>query len=205
MFKEKFTEHAALLPPVTPEEVEKYDQYFTLLKEWNEKINLVSRKSIDTSFAYHYADSLWIAEHSHKYLANRTYKDVGTGAGFPGLVFAIRYPQAKVRLYEKLAKRRLFLEDVIQKLELKNTALFGALPDGKHSDLFTARAVFPVEELLPFMKRHMNMGGRLVVTLGSQKEIPEPPRSFKLLESATYELPEGAGNRKIAIFEFCST
>ncbi len=183
--------------------METYEAYFALLREWNEKINLVSRKSIDSSFAYHIADSIWIAERAHAHLGGRVLRDLGTGAGFPGIIFAIRYPKAPVTLYEKLAKRRLYLQDVIEKLSLKNVRLEGALPEARFADVFTARAVFPLDELFPFMKRHFLPGGTLVVTLGGGREIPEEvPKPFEGVSNYTYELPEGAGSRKIVIYDY---
>lgn len=188
---------------MSPEEIEKYEAYFALLREWNEKINLVSRKSIDSSFAYHFADSIWIAEHAHKHQGGRVLRDLGTGAGFPGIVYAIRYPKKPVTLYEKLAKRRLFLQDVIDKLSLKNVKLEGALPEQRFPDIFTARAVFPVDELFPFMKRHFLPNGLLVVTLGGGRDIPANlPAPFEGVSNFTYELPEGAGTRKLVIYEY---
>jgi 16S rRNA (guanine527-N7)-methyltransferase len=190
------------LPPFSPEEVEKYDQYFALLKEWNEKINLVSRKSIDSSFSYHFADSLWIAHHAQAHLGNRKLRDLGSGAGFPGIVFGIRYPNTPVVLYEKMAKRRLFLQDAIDKLSLGNVQLQGALPEVRFGDVFTARAVFPPDELFPFMKRHYLPGGKLVTSWGGSKEVPEPPKPFVQVESLSYELPEDAGTRKLVVYEY---
>jgi 16S rRNA (guanine527-N7)-methyltransferase len=191
------------LPSVCAEEVEQYEAYFALLREWNEKINLVSRKSIETSFAFHFADSVWIAEYAHAHLEGRSSRDLGSGAGFPGIVSAIRYPKQPITLYEKLAKRRIFLQDVIDKLSLKNVRLEGALPERCFSDLFTARAVFPLEELFPFMKRHFLPGGRLAVSLGGGREIPQDvPKPFEITARFHYELPEGAGGRQLVIYSY---
>ncbi len=173
------------------------------MKEWNEKINLVSRKSIETSFAYHFADSVQLAHFAHKHLETREYKDLGTGAGFPGIVFAIRYPDVKVTLYEKLQKKRNFLEAAIQGLALKNVYLDGALPDKKFRDLFTARAVLPPPELFSLMRRHLLPAGRLIVSMGGSAELLVP-KGFRALDAITYELPEDAGSRKALLVD-CST
>ncbi len=185
------------------EEIAGYEAYFALLKEWNAKINLVSRKSIDSSFAYHFADSVHLAHFAHSHLETREYKDLGSGAGFPGVIFAIRYPQVKVTLFEKLQKKRNFLKAVISGLGLKNVYLDGALPDKKYRDLFTARAVLPPPELFPFMKRHLLPTGRLVVSVGGSSDLAVP-RGFRVLDAITYELPEDAGSRKALLVD-CST
>ena len=67
MLRKLFEEHKALLPECTSREIDRYDAHFALLKEWNQKIALVSRKSIDQSFAPHYADSVWISDFARKH------------------------------------------------------------------------------------------------------------------------------------------
>ncbi len=190
-----------MLPPVREDERDSYGRYFEILREWNEKINLVSRKSIDSSFAYHFADSVWLAHSAYPHLGSRKLLDLGSGAGFPGVVFAIRYPEAEVVLYEKLAKRRLFLQDVIDKLSLRKVRLEGSFPDGRTSDLVTARAVFPPDELFEFMKRRFAPGGRLVTSWGGSKELPVAPAPFVAKETLAYTLPEDAGSRKLVVYE----
>jgi 16S rRNA (guanine527-N7)-methyltransferase len=188
------------LPPVRKDEQESYSRYYALLREWNEKINLVSRKSIDSSFAFHFADSVWLAHSAHPHLGSRRLLDFGSGAGFPGMVFAIRYPDAEVVLYEKLAKRRLFLQDVIDKLSLRKVRLEGAFPEGRVADLVTARAVLPPDELFAFMKSRLHPEGRLVTSWGGAKDLPTAPPPFLALETLSYTLPEDAGSRKLVVY-----
>jgi len=202
MLKAKFEQSAELLPSVSAEEVDKYDAYFAILKEWNEKINLVSRKSIDSSFEYHFADSVHLAEFTHKNSGGRALRDLGTGAGFPGLVYAIRYPQTRVILYEKMAKRRAFLADVLARMRFKNVILEGALPEKRFGEIFTARAVLPPPELFLFMKSRLDSGGRLVVSVGGSTDIGRVPGAYKSIAETTYTLPGDAGSRKAAVFEF---
>ncbi len=198
--KGKFEAYADALPSVQPQEIEQYDAYFTLLKEWNEKINLVSRKSIDSSFEYHIADSLHLSQFISEQLNGRSYSDLGTGAGFPGLIFAIRYPQVKVTFFEKLQKRRIFLEDIKAKLSLKNVTVEGALAD-RSKDLFTARAVLAPDELLAFMKRMLQVPGGIIVSLGGVSDWNRTPKGFERAKAISYDLPGEAGTRKAVLFE----
>ncbi|MBY0369256.1 hypothetical protein K2X33_01125, partial [bacterium] len=92
-------------------------------------------------------------------------------------------------------------EDAIKRLGLKNVSLNGGLTDTKSSDLFTARAVFPPLELFEFMKARLWPGGRLLLSIGGSKELPETPAQYKKISEHFYELPEGAGPRKNAIYE----
>ncbi|NDG27289.1 MAG: hypothetical protein EB120_08960, partial [Proteobacteria bacterium] len=66
--KELFKNYQAALPPVSPEEVELYERYFSVLKSWNENLALVSKKSIDLSFANHFVDSIFISDFAKKFL-----------------------------------------------------------------------------------------------------------------------------------------
>lgn len=185
------------LPTLTEREVELYEAHFALLLEWNQKISLVSRKSVQDSFAPHYADSVWISEFAHKHLeGNETVRDLGTGAGFPGVLFAIRYPEARVILYEKMAKKKPFLEEVIAKLGLSNVTLEGELPNKQLTGLFLGRAVFPLHELLPFMSSRMAERSKLILNVGGEGQTPELPKEFKELETFKYTLPLDFGSRK---------
>ncbi len=197
MLKKLFETHKSHCPEVSEREVEQYDAHFALLKEWNAKIALVSRKSIDQSFAPHYVDSVWISDFARKHhKEGETVHDLGTGAGFPGLIFAIRYPDIQVVVYEKLAKKRLFLEDAIAKLKLSNVTLAGGIPEERLKGLFLARAVLPVAELLPFMSKKMSYGSRLILNLGGDGEAPVLPADFKSTHSLKYELPLDFGFRR---------
>ena len=90
------------------------EMYKNLLLEWNEKINLTAITDEEEIFVKHFVDCLYCA----KYITKEDKKiiDVGTGAGFPGLVLAIYFPDKEFTLLDALNKRLVFLEDVINKL-----------------------------------------------------------------------------------------
>lgn len=180
-----------------------YEQHFALLKEWNTKIALVSRKSIEFSFGNHYCDSIQISEFAHRYWKQGPVHDLGSGAGFPGVIFAIRYPSISVVLYERIQKKKSFLEIVQKELDLPNLSVEGELPIETHSGLFLARAVMPKPELFPFMAKRMRKGSILIVNSGGQSEPYCPTTSFHKKSEALYTLPLDCGTRRIEAY--CST
>jgi 16S rRNA (guanine(527)-N(7))-methyltransferase RsmG len=185
---------------LTPKELEGYEAYFALLLEWNQKFSLVSRKSIVDAPVIHFADSLHICHLAEPFLKEPV-GDLGSGAGFPGLVFAIRYPRLSITLYERSVKKLGFLRAVVEAMGLKNVILAEALPDRLHSGFFFARAVYPREELFQFLSSHLKAGARFVTNLGGDKiSLPIPP-GFTKLEELDYELPGKFGRRRLEVME----
>lgn len=146
-----------------------YD-YYVLLVEWNEKINLTAITEFEDVFIKHFIDSLSFVkafssfEDMSKCLSDKSLCDVGTGAGFPGIPLKILIPELKVTLFDSLDKRIKFLNCVIDKLELNDIcAIHGRVEDLAHNEIYreqfdyaVARAVaaLPVlsEYCLPFVK-----------------------------------------------------
>lgn len=163
---------------------------------------LVSKKTIGLSFGNHFVDSLFISDFGKKYLVGNQVYDLGSGAGFPGLVFAIRNPEVKICLYEKLLKKQTFLGAVVSQLGLTNVEIKGAMPEQKHGGLIFARAVMPPSELFPFLSRRLSEGAVLIVNIGSQSEAPQAPKNFKPLEEIRYSLPLECGDRRAIAYKF---
>lgn len=131
------------------------EDYYHLLIEWNEKINLTAITNKDEVYLKHFFDSLTIAK-----IINlndlETMCDIGTGAGFPGLVIKIVFPHLKVTLVDSLGKRVTFLNEVIDRLGLDQVTSvhdraedFGMKNREKY-DLVVARAVAPLSILLEY-------------------------------------------------------
>ena len=200
--KEQFEEWAKTLPPVREDEIALYERHLALLKTWNERMNLVSRNSLEKAFPTHFADSVHIADFGHRFAEGRTVFDLGSGAGFPGIIYAIRYPDEPITLFEKSLKKQSFLLAAVAQLELENVRVDGALPDEKFHGLFLGRAVMQRQDLFPFFRDHLKAGARVIANLGGQTEATSAPDDFKLLERTRYTLPLDAGDRQIEAFQF---
>jgi 16S rRNA (guanine527-N7)-methyltransferase len=126
--------------------------------------------------------------------------DLGSGAGFPGIIFAIRYPERRVVLYEKLLKKQSFLSAVVTQLGLRNVTLQGAMPEEPFQGLFLARAVFPRPDLFKFLRKRLRPGSQLIVNSGGSTEVEAAPAGFLLEKKEVYTLPEDAGPRRVESF-----
>lgn len=150
--------HAAF-PSVSAEAWEKIEAMAVLHREWNAKINLVSRKDIDNLEWHHYAPCL-VAGTFLKLMSGARVIDVGTGGGFPGLLLAVLFPQAHFTLMDSVAKKILVVSDIAEKLALRNveTRVGRVEKLGKHFDFATGRAVTNLPAFFGFVKKLIQPG-----------------------------------------------
>ena len=140
---------------ITSEQLEKLDKYYKILIQENENINLTSIIEKDSVYLKHYYDSLTLMKIIDLNNIN-SLCDIGTGAGFPGLVIKILFPHINVTLVDSLNKRINFLNKVIKELELnKIEAIHSRIEEygtknSERYDLVTARAVAPLNILLEY-------------------------------------------------------
>ena len=123
-FKEKMQEKSKILGfDFSVEQISKFYKYMNMLIKWNEKINLTAIIEPNEIVLKHFIDSLTI----YKDIPNKSsVVDVGTGAGFPGIPLAIMNESLKITLVDSLNKRLIFLQEVINELNLKdNVILYG--------------------------------------------------------------------------------
>lgn len=138
---------------LTPAQELKLEKFYNLLIEWNQKINLTRIVEKEDVYLKHFYDSLTMQKIVNLYNVE-TLCDVGTGAGFPGLVLKIMFPNLKITLLDALNKRINFLNDVIEKLELKDIETIHsrsedyALKNREKFDVVTARAVASLPVLM---------------------------------------------------------
>ena len=131
------------------------------LREWNTKINLISRKDIEYLEARHLSHCLSITNHL-KLMSGTRIMDVGTGGGFPGIIMAICYPQAHFTLIDSIGKKITVVQDLVDKLELKNveTRQCRAEEVKKKFDFITGRAVKNLPEYFSWIKDNVRRGER---------------------------------------------
>lgn len=156
---------------VTDEEISKLEKYADLLKEWNEKINLTAITEKEQVFLKHFYDSLTLVKIINLDKVDNLC-DLGTGAGFPGLVLKIFFPQLKLTLVDALNKRINFLDIVVKKLNLENVTLVHSRAEeyGKDHrecfDVVTARALSSFPILLEYSASLLKTHGHLIAMRG---------------------------------------
>lgn len=181
MTKEEFIiETSKLGIKLTDKQINQLEQFYNLLIEWNEKINLTRITSKEEVYLKHFYDSLTISKVIN--LKNsKTLCDVGTGAGFPGIVLKIVYPKLKIILIDSLLKRVNYLNATIKKLNLNNIeAIHSRSEDycGKF-DIVTTRAVASLDKLIPWCSHLIGKNGKLVAMKANLKD--EIEKSTKVL------------------------
>ena len=160
---------------VSRETLKGFCEYKTLLSKWNEKINLVSKNTLVDIWDRHFLDSGQIIKHVEA--SGKRWVDVGSGAGFPGLVVALLLRDRKIDcnlvLVEKNQKKVLFLNEVIRKLNLNvkvvNDNIYTLEP--LNADILTARAFSELNNLMEIAFRHRKKEGICLFLKGENYRI----------------------------------
>lgn len=167
MFKEEFLNKTKELgTTITEEMLNKLDTYYHILKEENNKYNLTRIIEEDAVYLKHFYDSLTITKVID--INNQSICDIGSGAGFPGLVLAICFPNTKLTLIESNGKKCNFLNIVKDKLNLTNVTILNVRAEefSKNNrevfDIVTARAVAPLKHLLEYGIPLLKIGGYFI-------------------------------------------
>ena len=142
---------------------EKLQEYCQLLREWNGKINLISRKDMDRLEIKHLAHCLTLTKFL-RLMPKARVLDVGTGGGMPGIPMAICYPQAKFTLMDSIGKKVMVVEDIINKLNLTNAQAkrgrVEELPEKKAFDFILGRAVTALPTFFGWVRNKVAKGSR---------------------------------------------
>jgi len=139
---------------LTSVQQEQFAALDALYRDWNSKINVISRKDIDNLYEHHVLHSLAIAE-LIRFKPGTSVMDLGTGGGFPGIPLAIMFPEAKFHLVDSTKKKILVCEEVSKALGLENvTTQWCRAEEVKEQFHFVvSRAVMPLPDLVKIVRK----------------------------------------------------
>ena len=192
---------------------EQFFKYMNLLIEWNEKINLTAIVEPKEIILKHFIDSLTINKYIEK---ASSIVDVGTGAGFPGIPLLIYRDDIKVTLVDSLNKRLIFLQEVINQLDLKNVKVIHSRVEdfGKNKnyrekfDIATSRAVANLATLSEYLVPLVKISGKIISMKASnaKEEINDAQKAIEVLggkieKIEEFDLPESDIGRTIIIID----
>ncbi len=197
---------------LTENQYEQFQKYFELLAEWNEKMNLTAITDESGVALKHFADSLSLLNFVD-IPQNSSLADVGTGAGFPGVVLKIARPDIKLTLIDSLNKRLVFLGEVCAQLGIEAKLIHSRAEDGARDeklresfDFAVSRAVARMNVLSEYCLPYVKVGGAFCAMKGAQanEEFKESLNAIntlggKLEKKYFFELPENGGERAIAV------
>ena len=195
------------------EQMDKFYKYMNLLIEWNEKINLTAIIEPNEIILKHFIDSITILKDIKD---GSTVVDVGTGAGFPGIPLSIMNPTLKITLVDSLNKRLIFLQEVINELDLKNVELVHARAEefGRNKkyrekfDVATSRAVANLATLSEYLLPLVKINGKAISMKAgnASQEIEDAKKAIKTLGGninniEEFNLPQSDIGRTIIIID----
>lgn len=193
---------------ITEEQIDLLDKFYNLLIEWNDKINLTTITDYEEVYLKHFYDSLTLFKEVN---LNEDINlcDVGSGAGFPGVVLKICFPNLKITLVDSLQKRVNYLNKIIKELGLKDIyAIHTRMEDFSRKneekfDLITARAVANMNILLEISVRSLKINGNLILMKANcEEELKNSDNAIKKLSCNIasvneFTLPKENSNRTL--------
>lgn len=207
-FKEELEKIGVL---ITEKQEKQLQTYYELLIEWNQKINLTAITKKEDVYLKHFYDCLTFSK-----ILNLSEEgslcDVGTGAGFPGIVLKIIYPNLKLTLVDALNKRLEFLKIVCEKLGLENVEFVHARAEDyskkvrEEYDVVTARAVAKLNMLLEYCTPLVKKGKYFIAMKGKDSELSLCNNAIKILklkieEEIKFNLPIENSERTLIKFK----
>jgi 16S rRNA (guanine527-N7)-methyltransferase len=180
---------------VSRETLARLKTYAGMLEDWNARHNLVSDKSLGDVWRRHFWDSAQLVPMIPK--SAKTLADLGSGAGFPGLVLAALLPELRVDLFEATAKKAKFLEAVVKRLDLKARVHNKRIEDAGRRvfDVISARACAPLPKLLGYAQHFAGPDTVLLFLKGQNVgvELTEAHKSWKMKVRQHQSLSDPSG------------
>lgn len=177
-------------PNLTETQLLQFEKIAEVYKDWNQKINVVSRKDIDEIYIRHVLHSLGIAK-VQEFLPGSSVLDVGTGGGFPGIPLAILYPETQFTLVDSIGKKIKVVEEVVEALDLQNVTPINDRVENISGefDFIVSRAVAVMPSFVHWVKgkiakesKHDRKNGILYLKGGDLSEELQPYKTVKVYE-----------------------
>ena len=175
---------------LTDKQKQQFAALFDLYKDWNEKINVISRKDIDNLYLHHVLHSLAIAK-AVSFRPGTRILDFGTGGGFPGIPLAILFPETQFKMIDGTGKKIRVVNEVATAIGLENVEamhLRGEEEKGKY-DFVVSRAVMPLPDLMKIVKKNVGKEQRNSLPNGviclKGGNVEGEMRPFKKIAEAT--------------------
>ena len=142
-------------------QAEQFARLDALYRDWNAKINVISRKDIDNLYEHHVLHSLTIAKFV-RFSAGTTVMDIGTGGGFPGIPLAILFPECRFVLVDSIGKKIKVASAIAEALGLTNVECIQerAEDEKRQFDFVVSRAVMPLPELVRLIRKNIRHNGQ---------------------------------------------
>lgn len=164
----------------TTDQIKKFEQLKDLYAEWNEKINVISRKDMDNFYEHHVLHSLAIAT-QFEFTADMQVMDLGCGGGFPGIPLAIFFPQTQFHMVDSINKKLKVVSEIAEAIGLSNVTVQHTRAEDikdRKFDVVVSRAVAPLKDLWhwskPLLKKRDQPNGLICLKGGDlSKEIFE--------------------------------
>lgn len=194
-------------PTLTEKQKEQFAALDALYRDWNAKINVISRKDIDNLYEHHILHSLGIAK-VIRFRPGSSVLDIGTGGGFPGIPLAILFPEVKFHLLDSIGKKVKVAQAVAEAIGLENVRCShrNVMEDKEKYDFVVSRAVMQMSDLVKLIRKNVHHEQKNSLPNGviclKGGDIQSEMRPFKhcceVWPLSTYFEEEFFGTKKVA-------
>jgi len=169
----------SILPEITSARITQLEKFVELVLQWNQRVNLISRKDVKRIWEHHVVSSL-LPLRLLKFPADCQMLDIGSGGGFPAIPIKIARPDMQMVLVDSIRKKALFLKKVISELSLSRIIVINERIETlqqseerlRQFDIVTARAVTDIPQLIKWGSPFLKPGGKMILWKG-EIDIPE--------------------------------